>query len=334
MATAKRQPDTALKNLLFEQFHGLSFFRAVQLIELLDPDRKVGASLSPAQEPVRFGVKPELRFAPSDISAISKGGDDQKIEMQVSFMGLFGPNAPLPHWYTILAAKEKGVAAFLDIFHHRLISLFYLAWRKNSFAARYGDGQGGSCSAYLLSLIGLGTPGLAERVGVLPESLAYFSGLLSRSPCSAKAIEFTAGYFLDADVSVEQLIEKKIAIEPEELTRLGTANCRMGVDAVCGHEAWEGESRFRLRLGPLAYRQFQRLLPSGDLFTPLVSLVRYMTGVEHEFEVRPYLMRDEVPGCVIGKPAPDSPRLGWSTWMKRPGTTLENDPHVTLEVAG
>lgn len=332
MATEKRQPDTALRTLLFEQYHGLSFFRAVQLLEMLDPDRQVGEQLLPAKESVRFSVKPELRFPPGDISMIRETADKGRVEMQVAFMGFYGPNGPLPHWYTQMAAREKGMASFLDIFHHRLVSLFYLAWKKSRFAAGY-EGGGGNCSSYLLSLIGLGTAGLADRVGVSPESLVYFSGWLGRSPCSVKAIEFAAGYLVDADVRVEQLVEQRMEIQDEDLTRLGMANCRMGVDAVCGSKVWEGQSRFRLGVGPLTFRQFRRLLPSGDLFAPLTSLVRFIAGAEYRFEISPCLMRAEVPDCVIGRPAEDSPRLGWSTWMKTPGMTMGRDPSATFDAA-
>ncbi|MRR37960.1 type VI secretion system baseplate subunit TssG, partial [bacterium] len=162
MAAEKRQPDTALRRLLFDEFHGLSFFRAVQLIELLDSRRLVGESLSPAEEPVRFSVKPGLGFPPSDIAGVREAADEDTVEMQVTFMGLLGASGALPHWYTTLAmerlaAKDSAFTSFLDIFHHRLISLFYLAWKRNRFACRYLADTRDRCSKYFLSLIGLGT---------------------------------------------------------------------------------------------------------------------------------------------------------------------------------
>ena len=61
--------------------------------------------------------------------------------MLVNFMGLFGPNAPLPLHITDYArdreanAKDETLTAFLNVFHHRLISLFYRAWAVNQKAA-------------------------------------------------------------------------------------------------------------------------------------------------------------------------------------------------------
>ncbi len=339
MATEERQPDTALRKLVFEEFRGLSFFRAVQLIELLDSRRKVGESLSPSEEPVRFKVKPGLGFPPSDIVSVRETAEEKSVEMQVSFMGLLGAAGALPYWYTTLAmerlaAKDTALTSFLDIFHHRLISLFYQGWKKNRFAARYLAESRDRCSTYFLSLIGLGTGGLAGRTGFLTDALVYCGGQLSRQVCPAGSIEATVAYCLGIEVSLEQFLDRKIEIEPEDRTRLGFANSRMGVDAVCGWQAWESQSRFRLKIGPVSYRQFLMLMPDGKLLKPLVSLVSYLAGAEYEFEVRPYLKRGEVPGCVIGKPAPDSPRLGWSTWMKTPGVPMGKDPHVTFEAAG
>ena len=62
--------------------------------------------------------------------------------------------------------KDFSLTSFLDIFHHRLISLFYLAWKKHRFPENYLPGAQDRLSQYLLSLIGLGTPGLAGRLGL------------------------------------------------------------------------------------------------------------------------------------------------------------------------
>jgi type VI secretion system protein ImpH len=49
-----------------------------------------------------------------------------------------GPSGVLPYNYTELVIdrlrnKDRALAEFLDIFHHRMISLFYQAWEKYRF---------------------------------------------------------------------------------------------------------------------------------------------------------------------------------------------------------
>jgi type VI secretion system protein ImpH len=336
MATSERRSGPALKEHLIQECGRFSFYQAVQLLESLCPGKKpLGQALTPAEEAVRFSVKPSLVFPPSDICRIRQADDQSPVEMEVAFMGLIGPAGVLPHVYNELAIerlhqKDTTLTAFLDLFHHRLISLFYLAWKRHRFTATYRPGAKDRLSGYLLSLIGLGTPFLAERVGLPEESLIFCSGMLSRSiPCAA-AIERTVEYLAGCDVRVEQFVEQLVSISPEDQTRLGIANSQLGVDTVCGSLVRDCQATFRLHLGPMGFRHFQRLLPSGDLLACTFALVQYMVGMEFEFEIRIFLKREEVPVCILGAEPPVAPRLGWTTWLKAPETDIRADPHITF----
>jgi type VI secretion system protein ImpH len=339
VAPEKRQSNSFVEGLLFDEFCRVSFFQAVQLLEAVFPGEKpLGEALSPGQEAVRFSVKPGLSFPASDISDLSRAEDDGPIRMQVAFLGMIGPSGVLPHWYTTLAmeragAKDHALASFFDLFHHRLISLFYLAWKKNFFIAHYRPEAGDRYSRYFLSLLGLGTKGLAEKVGYPLESLVFCGGILSRQVASACTIEAVVEYCLGVRASVAQFLDRTIEIEPEERTRVGAANSSLGIDAVCGSRAWECQTRFRVDLEPVRYAVFLRLLPSGDLLKPLFSLVRYIVGAEFEFEIRPHLRREEIPPCRLGQVSPTAPRLGWSTWITPQGGILADDQGVTFDDA-
>ncbi len=337
MDTKKRQPGTPLKDRLFEEHYNFSFFKAVSLLESFFPvKRPLGQTLEPDQEAVRFSVKPGLAFPGSDISKLEKGQDDGSVNMEVTFMGLIGPAGVLPHWYTEMVVeriwqKDHSLAGFLNIFHHRLISLFYLAWKKYRFEASYLPDARDRLSHCLLSMAGLGTPGLIERIGLPAESLAFYSGLLARSIPSALAIESAVEYFAGTDVNIDQFIERMLPISPEDQTRLGAANSQLGADAVCGSFIRECGTKFRVKLGPVSYEEFLRFLPTGDLLHPIFSLVRCMVGIEYEFDITVFLNRDEVPPCVLGEETTTAPRLGWSTWVKSPAVTHGEDPSITFE---
>jgi type VI secretion system protein ImpH len=337
VASEKRQPGASLKERLFKEFYGFSFFKAVHLLELLFPGKKpLGQTPAPGEEVVRFSVRPGFTFPPSDISNLRHEDEKRPVDMEVTFMGLIGPSGVLPHWYNEHAMerirqKDFTLIAFLDIFHHRLISLFFLAWRKYRFPENYLPGAKDRLSKHLLSLIGLGTSGFAGRIGLPQESLIYYSGLLSREVPSAVAIEAAVEYFSDTHVEVEQFIDRVILFSTEDQTQLGLANGQLGIDAVCGSSAWEGQTKFRIHLGPMGYDQFLSFLPSGKMLRPIFSLVRTMAGIEYEFEIRLFLRREEVPPCVLGIEPPASPRLGWTTWLKTPGFAYREDPYVTFE---
>ena len=161
----------------------------------------------------------------------------------------------------------------------------------------------------------VGELGLAGRIGLTEESLSFYSGLLARQIPSAVAIQATVEHFADAKVSIDQFIERPIPLNREDQTQIGIANGRLGEDTVCGSFVWECQTKFIVNLGPMPFGDFSRFLPTGDMLQPIFSLVRYMVGIEYEFEIRIFLKRREVPTCVLGDPA-QSARLGWSAWVK------------------
>jgi type VI secretion system protein ImpH len=337
VASQKRRSSASLKDRLFKECFRFSFFKAVQLLESVFPERKpLGQTLTPSEEAVRFSVKPSFVFPPSDIAAMEHGDEASPPSMEVAFMGLIGPAGVLPYCYNEMAIerlrqKDTTLTAFLDMFHHRLISLFYLAWKKHQFPASYLSGAKDRLSRYLLSLSGLGTPLLAGMVGLPEESLIFCTGLLSRAVPSAVGIELAVEYLSGTAVRVEQFIERLVPISPEDQTQLGAANGRLGVDAVCGSHVWDCQATFRVNLGPMKFGHFLRLLPSGDLLRPIFSLVKYMVGMEYEFEIRVILNREEVPTCILQVEAPAAPRLGWTTWLKAPEVVPGDDPSITFQ---
>ena len=337
MASQKRQSSNPLKDRLFKEFYGFSFFKAVHLLESVFPHKKpLGQTLMPREEVVRFSVKPGFTFPPSDISNLEHADEEGPVDMEVAFMGLIGPSGVLPNCYNELAIervrqKDFSLTAFLDVFHHRLISLFYLAWKKHRFAVNYVSGAKDRLSKHLLSLTGLGTPGLTGMIGLPEESMTFCSGLLSRPVPSSVAIEATVEYLSGTQVEVEQFVDRVISLSPEDQTQLGLANGQLGIDTVCGRYVWDSQTKFRIHLGPMGYKDFLRFLPSGDMLGPIFSLVRYMVGMEYEFDIRIFLKREEVPPCILGMETPASPQLGWSTWIKTPGLGMQDDPYVTFE---
>lgn len=338
MAPEKREQDTPLKERLLEEFYRFSFFQAVNLLELLAPEKTpIGDALSPGDEAVRFKVRPGFVFPPSDISGLMHADGESRAEMEVAFMGLIGPNGVLPGWYNELAIerikqKDFSLTSFLDMYHHRFISLFYLAWKKYRLAVTHLPNAEDRISRSLLCLIGLGTEGLSGGVGFPADSFIFNSGLLSRQVPSAVAIESAVAYFSGVEAEIHQLVDRTIPLDPGDYTRVGVANGELGVNAVCGSEAWENQTKFRLHLGPMDYGRFIRLLPTGDMFRPIISLIRYMVGIEFDFDLSLILRREEVFPCRLGgMETPLSPKLGWTTWFTVPGETFPEDPCVTVQ---
>jgi type VI secretion system protein ImpH len=253
--------------------------------------------------------------------------------MTVAFMGLTGPKGALPAYYTdtVLDQEMSGSQAlkdFLDLFNHRLISLFYRAWEKHHFIAGYERAlrrqTEDEFTGHLLALIGMGTGGLRKRLQIADQGLLRYAGLIAQRPHSASALAGMLRDYFGTPVEVDQFRGRWHSLEERELSYLepeGIHN-QLGVGAVAGDAVWNQQAMFRVRFGPLPFHRFREFLPDGNAFRKAVDLIRYFADRALEFEIQLVLLAEEVPWLQLSGETPDSPRLGWSGWLK-----TEEFPH-------
>ncbi len=378
-------PRGSLAAQLFEQPYEFDFFQAVWLLERLEPHRAaVGRQGSPAGETVRFAALASLSFPPSAVYDLRHDQASGVPRMTVAFLGLTGPAGALPRHYSELLLRVEREAKgperhalrdWLDLFNHRLISLFFRAWEKYRFYVPAARGQWRSSQPdlftdALFSLIGMGLPSLrgklsvwqrprgwaipgeqaAESTANAPEertftspmqprrlaaiedlALLYYSGLFVQRPRTAANLQALISDYFQLPAQVLQFQGQWLRLEPSNQSRLGGEhhNNQLGVNAVVGQQVWDVQSKFRLRIGPLDYRQFVEFLPDRSacsnfktLFL-LSHLVRLYVGPEFDFDVQLVLKADQVPAIVLNSQAEIGPRLGWNTWLR--GTPAQHD---------
>lgn len=330
------QPE--LKAHLEENPNSFEFFQAVRVLERLFPTRgPVGLFHHPAEEIARFTVNPDTAFPASEIQALRLDGIGPP-RMVVNFMGLIGPEGVLPYCYSLLVAeriRERDTAArdFLDIFHHRIISLFYRAWEKYRFAVSYERDQQDRLTQHLKDLVGLGEPGLQHRLGIRDDAVLFYTGLLGPQQRSAAALEQVIEDYFGVPAEVEQFVGGWYPLSANTECTLGDEGDpseQLGWGAVAGEEVWDPQARVRVRLGPLTRRQYDDFLPFGTAYEPLRTLTRFFSGEQFDFEVQLVLARDEVPPSILGGADPGSP-LGWCTWMRsQPFSRNADDTILTL----
>jgi type VI secretion system protein ImpH len=330
------QSETA--ELVAKEPYLFDFFQAVRLLERFLPDRKpVGRFVKPSTEVARFTAHPSLAFPASEIQSLRQRPDQAPV-VEVNFMGLTGPLGVLPNAYTELLLerirqKDTALRDFLDLFNHRIISLFYQAWEKYRFAIAYERGERDRFSHHLLDLIGLGTPGLQDRQDVPDDSLLYYCGLLSMNVRSAPALEQILTDYFDLPAAVEQFIGAWYPMDADNQCHLGDETGwseQVGCGAVVGDEIWDQQSRIRIRLGPLTFAQYRDFLPGGSAWRELRSIARFFARGEFDIEVQLVLGRGEVPPCELGAASDAAPQLGWSTWVKSAPIRRDPDEAVLL----
>jgi type VI secretion system protein ImpH len=315
------------------------FFQAVRLLGLWSPGkRQVGESVDPAEEAVRFSVAASLAFPPSEIRSVEPQPDGPP-RMTVNFLGLTGPQGVLPLHYTQLVAerlqrRDRGLRDFLDIFHHRVLSLFYRSWEKSHFPVAYERTGRDPITRHIRDLVAMGGEPPAEEPARHRSALLYFAGLLLAQPRSALGLEQLLEGVFEVPVEVEQFVG-------EWYTPVGETQClvtddermagQLGRGALVGDAVWDRQAKVRVRLGPLPRKRYEEFLPGGAAHEELRQLTRFYGGEALEFGVQLVLARDEVPPCVLGAGDGDGLPLGWSTWVRTtPPTRDPDDTILTL----
>ncbi|HEY0658283.1 MAG TPA: type VI secretion system baseplate subunit TssG, partial [Pyrinomonadaceae bacterium] len=205
--------------------------------------------------------------------------------------------------------------SFLDIFSHRAISMFFRAWEKYRFPVQYERGND-DFTAYLFDFLGLGTNGLRGRMNLDDENLLPFGGLILQKPHSTSALEQILADYFRVTAKIQQFSGQWLSLDEESITRLGKANSSLGVTAIAGTRVWDYQSKFRVVLGSLKFTEFQAFLPNGTAYKPMLSITRFMTGEELDFEVQLKLKAKEVPSTILTTRAKRRPMLGWTSFLK------------------
>jgi type VI secretion system protein ImpH len=356
MDAAGGKSNPSLKQKLFDKPYRFDFFQAVRLLERLLPKRvpvgrvSEGRPVPPSREIARFRTHPSLKFPASQIFDLTheNNGEEEEEEtppgtppgmppsMEVAFMGLTGPLGVLPNAYTELLIerlrqRDRTLYDFLDLFNHRFISFFYRAWEKYRFPVAYERGLGDDAFTFcLFSIIGMGTSGLRDRMSVRDEAMLCYGGLIAQRPHSAGALSAIVSDYFSVASRVVQFAGQWLPLDGDSISRLGEkGKSELGVSTVAGARVWDSQSKFRLVLGPMSYKQFSDFLPVGTAFKPIMDIVRFLVGAELDFDVQLMLKAEEVPGTVLTTRARRRPMLGWNSWLKvKPSE--EDDGQVVL----
>lgn len=301
------------------------FFQAMRLIENSAPHLpRVGHSLRLGDDPVRLGQQLECTFAPSSLASLTPMAADTAPRLEQLFFGLGGPNGPMPlHITEYLRDRQRNHGdhaskRFLDVFHHRLLSLFYRAWAEARPTVSHDRPDDDDWAARLGALSGRGMPSLLKRSVIPDVAKLHFSGHLSaqtRYPDGLKAI--LSDYF-GLPVAIEEYIAQWL--ELPDRSRLGVNGHQLGIDLCLGCHVWDRQHAFRIRLGPLTLDEYMGMLPDGVPFRHLTAWVAEYLGYELDWDLNLVLQQSEIPTWRLNGQF----RLGFNTWLGTPKTDADD----------
>ena len=372
MSTTGRRKNTSVITELTETPYDFSFLQAVRLLERsavhennnsnngesnktagsLFNNKPVALFTPPNTEVIRFSTNNALNFSSSEIYKIKERKNTQEKknwDLSVNFMGLTGAQGVLPFHYTEMILKrhkmkDESLSHFLDLFNHRTISLFYQASNKYKLPIEYERKKlnppttkaRDDHSQILLSLIGLGTKNLNNRLYVRDESLFYFSGLLSQQVKTTSGLKQILRNYFNIPVEIKEFIGQWQELIEDVRTRLPGKenplgqNNSLGRSVMLGHKGWFAQGKINIVLGPLSKAQLHIFAPGTNALKSLNEIVQLYLGMEYSYDFIIKVNRADIPD-KIQLSSKTQPIMGWNTWLSS-RTSGSSKKDETLEI--
>jgi type VI secretion system protein ImpH len=264
--------------------------------------------------------------------------------LDVTFMGLYGVSTPLPLHYAIDVLRsvdqaptpvptalppdperpgpapgrpgEPAGRGVLDIFHHRLISLFYRAGTKSRYDRLFGLPGRDTVTDYLFWLIGCPRSYDRATLGVEPIRLLRYAGILTQQPRSSATLEgLLVDYWETIPIECLQFDGRWLTLATTDLNRLGMANSRLGVDLTVGEQVFDLSGAFRIVAGPVDWPTYVSFLPDGKRYQETRALSRLYSLDPLAFSIEVRLRAGEVPETRLSSSG-QAGRLGYTSWVR------------------
>lgn len=317
-------------SLLREKPYKFDFFHALRLLECVHADKpKLGTSKRPADDPIRLGQQVSMAFESSTLAEYKYGKEGRPPRLTQRFFGLYGANGPMPlHITEYVRGREYNehdntLARFSDVFHHRMLCLFYKARADAEPTYQFDRPEEDRFADYVGSLLGIGQKALQDRDAMPDIAKLHYSGFLSHQVKNADGLKAMLADYFKLPVSIEEFVGEWLSIDPDEQTRLGQSpkTGTLGVSAIIGSKVWSCQHKFRITFGALTKEEYDSLLPSGERLKALVAIVRNYLGDEMTWDVRLILKKEEVSPTALNGLG----RLGWTSWMGERGSDEDAD---------
>ncbi|HVK71626.1 MAG TPA: type VI secretion system baseplate subunit TssG [Polyangium sp.] len=303
-----------------------SFFRLVYILERLFPGSAPVGQLGPvATERIRLRGDTSLIFASTDVSELKSTKYPDEIDrarITAGFMGLYGSVSPLPTYYVEELAQDdyqggpQPKREFLDVFNHRLLSLFYRAFTKYRHSVGYRKKGDDPFTRRLLCAAGV--DGFREHKSPLHRFLYLrYAPLLATKSRSAHGLEVVLkDIFGSMGVDIEQFVGHWTLIEKPLRNKMGVANHQLGESLTIGRWVYDGTGRFKIKLGPLKYDEYISFLPGGSNRSVLKAAVDTLTRGACDAMLELHVATEDAPRFQLASPRAST--LSRTTWLGGP----------------
>ncbi|MEI8295336.1 MAG: type VI secretion system baseplate subunit TssG [Alphaproteobacteria bacterium] len=329
MATTSRRATTpvtrkrSLVEQVFAEGYEFDFSQVVTILETLRPGAiSLGEGSSPRQEALRISSRTTLSVSASEVQKVTAHAQKTP-QIYINFLGIAGVQGPLPPPFAEmiidrLRSKDTGIQDFLDIFNHRLASMWYRSRKKIVPGMEKINPIESPIGRSLLDLIGLFTPELRQQWKVQDRSLLSYAGLLWKKPRSALGLEQILQAFFATPVQIQQFAGKWQRTDAGQQTQIGVQEGhynRLGRETILGSKSWDQEDGITVVIGPVSWELFLGFLPvdypGNDNYTLLKNwLSIYCDGLLTK-RIRVLLKPKQIRSSPLGSGL----RLGLTSWL-------------------
>lgn len=328
------------------------FFALVATLERLTPGAaRVGGDGPVAEEALRFRHDPSMGFSASDVVGAAirevarkpsapREGRREVVELLTSFLGVTGSVSPLPLYIPAEVAQDpapRGVQRdFLDIFHHRLLSLLYRLWTRYQHAREALSDHSDPWAKRALALAGFDAFDARAALPAPPSELLRLVPLLASGARTARTLELALGVILRDDLElgedgapieprIEQLVGGFVALDEAQRMRLSTATAVLGRTAILGGRARDRSSAFAIELRLRSGVDATSYMARGDKLEQVRKVLVHLVREPLDCELRVAIGASGHAGFALRRAGAGSgagaSALGRQTWLR--GRTQE-----------
>ena len=276
---------------------------------------------------------PILAFPASTLEA-AKRTEDGRLKLLVRFLGLLGPQGPLPLSTTEEAygwlPRDDAFPRFLDLFNNRFLQLFFRAWADAQPVAQADQPARDRFATYLGAAVGLGSPVFHNLDGIADAAKLTYAGLLAPQAKAAGRLEQALTGLFGVKAEITEFVGLWLDLDENEASRLGTANACLGGDILLGRRVYSVTDKIRIRLVAPDLQAYKRFLPTGGTRHPRCGDDRVLRRARTRLGAGNWR-------CPAGRVAPvrlgEAGRLGWTSWMAPPWSVADDALRADLRLA-
>lgn len=278
---------------------------------------KIGLAPVMRDDIATLGQDPFTAFPGRNLTEIRKGPHGIP-DLRVRFLGLFGPQGPLPLATTVevegwVRDGDRAFVDFADVLTTRFLQLFYRAWSDSKPITQMDHPERDRFQDFIASLAGFGTAAMQNR-GVLGDLMRQdLVPLMVGRVASTAALRQMMEHVIDAPIRIEEFVPMRLEFEREDLSRLGRQGHALGRSIHLGAGVTTVGNRICIHVRVEDTDEYFRFLPSGDRYAVLADLVETYAGRAVDALIAVRMPNENVPPARIGQMA----YLGWMAAIPR-----------------